>query len=236
MESRRSGCGTLQRERSCCEWLFLLVEYVLSLRQRAKLIHLCTQVSSTAWSPDGKLLAVATKTKTILLLDPRVPSSLTSTPSHDSVRPVRVAWISPTHLISTGFSKTASREVILYALAADGKISQVAKQTLDVSPAPLFPYADMDTRILLLYSRGERSCHAFEVQPEDRVPFSPLPSFEHSTLQAGFAFLSKARNDVRAVEVLHALRLTPHTVEVVSFSVPRARVSPPFCCSKVAQS
>ena len=50
-------------------------------------------------------------------------------------------------------------------------------------------------------------------------------SFEHATLQAGFAFLPKARNDVRAVEVLHALRLTPHTVEVVSFSVPRARVS-----------
>ena len=78
---------------------------------------------------------------------------------------------------------------------------------------------------MLLYSRGERSCHAFEVQPSDpKNLFSRLPTFEHGTLQAGFAFLPKARNDIKAVEIIKALRLTPSTVESISFSVPRARL------------
>jgi coronin-7 len=172
------------------------------------------------------LLAVATKAKTLHVLDPRSPSTLTSSPSHDSIRPVRVAWISPSHLITTGFSKTATREVLLFS-SAPSSLSQIGKQTLDVSPAPLFPHVDVDSGILLLYSRGERSCHAFEINPNDKVPFGRLPSFEHGTLQAGFSFAPKGRNDVKSVEAIRCLRLTPSTVEIVSFTVPRARVSIP---------
>ncbi|KAK4705031.1 coronin-7, partial [Phenoliferia sp. Uapishka_3] len=180
-------------------------------------------VSSIAWSPDGNLLAVATKSKAIIILDPRSSSEPISTPSHDSIRPVRLAWLSPTHLISTGFSRSATREFILYS-ASPSSITKLGTQSLDVSPAPLFPYADIDTSILLLYSRGERSCHAFEVQPHDpKNLFGRLPSFEHGTLQAGFAFLNKQRNDIKGCEIIKALRLTPQTVEAVSFSVPRAR-------------
>ncbi|KAL8287521.1 hypothetical protein RQP46_003379 [Phenoliferia psychrophenolica] len=182
-------------------------------------------ISSIAWSPDGNLLAVATKSKTLLILDPRSSLPPLSTSSHDSIRPVRLAWVSPTHLISTGFSRSATREFILYA-TSPSSITKLGTQPLDVSPAPLFPFADLDTNIVLLYSRGERSCHAFEVQPlaESKNIFSRLPSFEHGTLQAGFAFLPKAGNDVRSVEIIKALRLTPATVETVAFSVPRARV------------
>ncbi|KAM0750734.1 DUF1900-domain-containing protein [Meredithblackwellia eburnea MCA 4105] len=180
--------------------------------------------SSLAWSPDGDKLAVGTKSKSILVLDPRSSSPPLSCAAHDSIRPCRLAWISPSHLISTGFSRAAMREIILYNVTTS-EVSQLGKQSLDVSPAPLTPFADIDTNILLLFSRGERSCHAFEVQPADpKSKFTKLPSFEHGTLQSGFAFLPKIQNDVKAVEVIKALRLTPSTVECVSFSVPRARV------------
>lgn len=199
-----------------------------SLKLKLKLTpsSLSSQISSVAWSPDGAHLALATKSRTLHILDPRSPSpsSTFTCPSHDSPRSIHVTWSSNTHIITTGFSKSATREVMLYALSPDG-VKRIATRPGDVSPSPFFPFVDQDTGILFLYSRGERSCHAFEVQPEERIPFVPLPGFENGTLQTGFAFLGKKRNDVKGVEVLRALRLTPSTVEVVSFSVPRARVS-----------
>ncbi|BGP31897.1 hypothetical protein JCM10296v2_003676 [Rhodotorula toruloides] len=183
-------------------------------------------VSSTAWSPDGLLLALATKNKHVHVLDPRsATSTLISTAGHDSIRPVRVAWASDKHLLSTGFNRAASRELILYDY--DGsKLAQVGKASLDISPAPLFLYCDIDTRIVLLYSRGDRSCLAYEINFHPATPhdaFVKLPHFEHATLQSGFAFFPKTSNDIKSVEIVRALRLTPSTVEAVSFTVPRAK-------------
>ncbi|GAA5851099.1 hypothetical protein JCM8547_004132 [Rhodosporidiobolus lusitaniae] len=184
-------------------------------------------VSSVAWSPDGALLAVATKNKQIHILDPRNPSSVTSSPSHDSVRPVRLVWTSDSHLATTGFNRAASRELKLFKLDTGAKkLSEVGKISLDVSPGLLFPYFDLDTRILFLYARGERSCLTFEVDLADgsKKPFDKLSSsFEHGTLQNGFAFLPKTKVDVRAVEVARAFRLSPQEIQVVSFQVPRAK-------------
>lgn len=97
---------------------------------------------------------------------------------------------------------------------------------MDVSPAPLFPYVDLDTSILLLYSRGDRSCLTYEVHPEEvkGKQLQKLPSFEHATLQLGWAFLPKKGNDVQKVEILSSLRLTSTTVERVSWGVPRAKI------------
>ncbi|GJN89289.1 hypothetical protein Rhopal_002269-T1 [Rhodotorula paludigena] len=185
-------------------------------------------VSSAAWSPDGSLLAVATKNKQVHVLDPRKPAdTLVSTASHDSVRPVRLAWASESHLVSTGFNRAASRELALYNLdGASKQLSQLGKTSLDVSPAPLFPFVDLDTHIVLLYSRGDRSCLAYELNfspPSPYDAFAKLPTFEHASLQSGFAFLPKTRNNVKAVEIVRALRLTPSTIEIVSFGVPRAK-------------
>lgn len=118
------------------------------------------------------------------------------------------------------------REINLYSLSdSNTQVDKISSQSLDVSPAPLFPYADLDTNVLTLYARGERSCHAFEIHPEDtKQPFTRLPSFEHGTLQSGISFLPKQRNNIKGIEVLRALRLTPQTVEIVSFTVPRAKV------------
>lgn len=187
------------------------------------------QVSSAAWSPDGSLLAVATKNKQVHVFDPRKSAdTLVSTASHDSVRPVRLVWASESHLVSTGFNRAASRELALYTLdSASKQLSQLGKTSLDVSPAPLFPFVDLDTHIVLLYSRGDRSCLAYELNfapPSPYDAFAKLPTFEHASLQSGFAFLPKTRNNVKAVEIVRALRLTPSTIEVVSFGVPRAKV------------
>ncbi|KAM0787874.1 hypothetical protein ACM66B_003925 [Microbotryomycetes sp. NB124-2] len=180
-------------------------------------------ITSAAWSPNGDRLVLASKKKQVWLLDPRDPSSLQECPSHQSIRPVHLTWISDTHVLSSGFSRSASRELIVYE-ATSSKLAQVGSQTLDVSPAPLFPFCDIDTNILLLYSRGERTCLAYEVScQDDKTTFTKLPHFEHGNLQSGWAFLPKKGNDVKAIEIVSALRLTQSTVERVSFTVPRAK-------------
>lgn len=187
-------------------------------------------ISSAAWSPDGQLLALATKNKQIHVFDPRdVAGSIVSSASHESIRPVRLAWAADRRLLSTGFTRSASRELLLFA-TDDKKLVQIGKTNLDISPAALFPFVDLDTRIALLYSRGDRSCFAFELDLDPKSPqqaFTKLPAFEHASLQVGFAFLPKARVDVKAVEIVRALRLTQKEVEVVSFTIPRAKVSTP---------
>lgn len=185
-------------------------------------------ISSAAWSPDGQLLAVATKNKQVHVFDPRdVSGTITSSASHESIRPVRLAWAADRRLLSTGFTRSASRELLLFAVD-DKKLAQIGKTSLDISPAALFPFVDLDTRIALLYSRGDRSCLAFELDLDPQTPqqaFTKLPSFEHASLQVGFAFMPKAHVDVKAVEIVRALRLTQKEVEVVSFGIPRAKAS-----------
>ncbi|TKA54281.1 hypothetical protein B0A53_03373 [Rhodotorula sp. CCFEE 5036] len=192
-------------------------------------------ISSAAWSPDGQLLAVATKNKQVHVFDPRdVSGTIASSASHESIRPVRLAWAADRRLLSTGFTRSASRELLLFAVEAK-KLVQIGKTSLDISPAALFPFVDLDTRIALLYSRGDRSCLAFELDLDPKSPqqaFTKLPSFEHASLQVGFAFMPKAHVDVKAVEIVRALRLTQKEVEVDFFQndifVPTRNVEKPM--------
>lgn len=182
------------------------------------------QFLSSAWSLDGRRLAFTTKAKKLFVLDPRDPeASLVSGPSHESVRTSQVVWVDDSHLLTTGFSRSAMREVLLHRVSPSGT-TVVARRLFDVSPAPLFAHFDPDTSIAYLWSKGERTLHALEVHPsDDDKAFDELPAFVHSTLQSGWAFLPKTAVDVKRVEVAKALRLTPTSVESVSFTIPRAR-------------
>lgn len=182
------------------------------------------QVLSSAWSSNGARLAYATKQKKLYVVDPRQKDAAPiSGPSHESLRTVHLAWVDDAHLLTTGFSRSAMRELILHRIGPDST-TIVARKLFDVSPAPLFLHFDPDTSILYLWSKGERTLYTAEVHPEDgEKAFDSLPPFAHSTLQSGWAFLPKTVVDVRRVEIAKALRLTPTSVEAVSFTIPRAR-------------
>ena len=136
---------------------------------------------------------------------------------------MKIIWLSPKHLLSTGFTRTADREIILYEVE-DASIKMKARATLDVSPAPLFSHFDADTSILYLFGKGERIIYTFEVQL-DQHKLLRLPSYSSGSQQLGVAFLPKTAVDPYRVEVSIAYRLTPQNIEKITFSIPRARVS-----------
>ena len=145
---------------------------------------------------------------------------------HDSVRPSKVVWADSSHLITCGFSRSAFREIALHRISGEA-CQTIALTNIDVSPAPLFPHYDQDTGILFVYAKGERICHAYEIQLESvdkSKVFTKLPSFEHGALQSSFAFLPKQNVDVKSVEIAKAFRLTPTSIQTVSFTVPRAKM------------
>lgn len=171
----------------------------------------------------GTRVAVTCKDKKLRIFNPRNGSISATGSSHDSVRPSKVVWIDDIHLLTAGFTRSAFRELILHRI--DGNVlAVIGRQTLDISPAPLFPHYDSDTNILFVYSKGERICHAFDVNAGDKgKPFTKLPGFEDGSLQTAFAFSPKETVDVKKVEIVHAWRLTPNTIQSVSFSIPRAK-------------
>ena len=187
-----------------------------------------------SFSPQGDRIAIATKDGQILVLDPRHAESVQAGKAHDSPRSFQIAWVDTEHLVSVGFSRGSQRKINLYRLPSSSSssnptaspIETISSITIDVSPSVLFPIYDPDTSILYIWGKGERVIQTFEIHPDHaREPIAKLPSYTAGSPQVAVAFLPKRVVDVKKVEVGKALRLTAKTLEEVTFSIPRNKVS-----------
>ena len=142
---------------------------------------------------------------------------------HD-LRNAKLAWLDDEHCVAVGHGIGSTRQLrLLHATA--GAIEEKAKLSLDVSPAALNPRWDPDTDILWLWSKGERSVLAYEIQVRAKEPFTSLAPFQHQQPQLGIAFLEKAAVDPKKVEVAVGYRLEKTEIRRVSWTIPRLRVS-----------
>jgi WD40 repeat protein len=181
-------------------------------------------VFNMTWSPLGDRVAISTKDGRIIILNPRDPSDTISGKAHDSPRSFQLAWISPTHLLSVGFSRGSQRKINLYTLTST-TLTTSYSHLIDTSPSVLFPIYDPDTSILYIWGKGERQIQAFEIHPENtNEPIQNLPGYTAGNPQLGVSFGRKGDVDVRKVEVGKCLRLTGKTLEEVSWSIPRNKV------------
>lgn len=177
-------------------------------------------IFSCAWSPDGTLIATATKEKKIRVLDPRNGHVFAEGASHNSIRPCRLVWLDTELLVSVGFGLGSSREVLL--LSKNDLSKPLCKRTIDISPSIMSAYYDPDCQILFVAGRGDRTIHTYHV--EEGKELTPIAKIEGTTLQQGFAFLPKKTCHVKDIEIDRFYRLTPTSIEPVGVRVPRARV------------
>ena len=86
-----------------------------------------------------------------------------------------------------------------------------------------------DESIYLIFSvpprlQGDSIVYAFELH-EDPPFIHPLSTYNASGLHQALAFLPKNACDVRSVQFARAYRLTTNSLEPVSFTIPRVKVS-----------
>lgn len=180
-----------------------------------------------SWHPDGALLAVVSKDHKLSVVDPRNGGRIVASgPSTPGSRGARVCWTNRGSQVAViGFSKVSERQVVLYSV--DDLSTPLATEGIDVNPSILIPFYDEDSRTLFLTGKGDSTVFAFEISPtSEKTPFiHHLSHFTCPSPHQALALLPKSSCDVKKVEFAKGFRLTNNSIEPVSFTVPRLRVS-----------
>lgn len=181
------------------------------------------QIFSLAWSPDGRKLATVCKDNKLRIYEPR-KSTL---PIAEGTGPVgnrgaRVIWaLEGKFLVVTGFDRVSERQIIVYNI--ESLNSALTTVGIDVSPAILIPFYDEDSSTLFLTGKGDSTIYAYEVCSESPYLF-PLSHHKCPNSHQALAYLPKFVCQVKDVEFLRSLRLTPTVIEPLSFTVPRVKM------------
>ena len=181
------------------------------------------KVLDVAWSATGAVAVVASRDKTIQVVDLRDASpSQASVIAHKGIaRSMRLACagsrLHPHHIVSTGVSLNRERE---FAVWDRRKLDSALKRVrIDSSTGTLFPLLDVDSGVLLIGGAGSTTIKAYEVGEKDAFPLnSTVPS---SAPAVSLALMPKLACDAPKAEIARILKLTRNSVESIRVNVPR---------------
>ncbi|GMF44262.1 unnamed protein product [Phytophthora fragariaefolia] len=182
-----------------------------------------------AFSPDGALLATASRAKIVRVFDPRQyqQALVAMGCGHESSKPQFVAWADSTRLLTIGVNARNETQIsfwdsrnLLEPLGAPVLVEPVATAASTTTPLPLY---DASSHLLFLVGTGSRHIWSYEVDQATATVQANLPfMMAGNDTIGGVAMLPKTICNVRDVELARLLVSTPNVVERVSFSLPRA--------------
>jgi len=176
-------------------------------------------VLSVGWNYDGTLLATTCKDKKLRVFDPRTEKEVSVAESHAGIKGSRLVWLGTSgRIVTVGFSRTSDRQMHLW----DGKSwdKPLKEENIDTSAGIIMPFWDEDSKILFLAGKGDGNIRYYEMVDEDPYYFG-ISEFKSSTSQRGMASMPKRACDVSNNEIDLLYKLTPTTIEPISFRVPR---------------
>lgn len=180
-------------------------------------------INSCEWNYNGSLLATACKDKKLRVLDPRSGQIIGE---HDrsniqGTKGNRLIWAGKRDMIiSVGFGKTNSRQYEVYD-ARNMSQPVINSQKLDNGSGMLMPFYDMDTELLFLAGKGDGNIRYYECDFDNGAVINYVTDFTSNVPTAGMGFLPKRYCNVSVNEVVRLYKLTPDTVQPLSFRVPR---------------
>lgn len=118
--------------------------------------------------------------------------------------------------------RVSERQITVYK--SDHLNAPLNTAALDVSPSILIPFYDEDSSTLFVTGKGDSTIYCYEITDEEPY-ICPLSHHRCTSLHQGLSFLTKNHCDVASVEFCKAYRLTNTTIEPLSFTVPRIKVS-----------
>jgi hypothetical protein len=176
---------------------------------------------STSWSRNGAVLVTASRDRKLRVMDPRANAAVAEFTGHAGTKGQRAVWCGDSSFIfSVGAGSMAQREFKLWDCRKIG--AAVQTETIDNGGGNILPLHDGDTNIIYLVGKGDVSMRWYELhQGSSKVKFDDTHSFGGEP-SCGACLLPKRMCDVPNIELNKLLRLTPSTVEPISFTLPRA--------------
>jgi len=174
------------------------------------------------WDYKGDSYATSCKDKNVRICDARSASvSLTIEPAHEGRKSKKLAFLGDsTKFLTTGASKTSSREIKIWDLKNLSK--PLCTETIDTASGALIPLYDQDTNVIYLCGKGDGQIRIFEF--EDKAPYLHKLNDGYRSTQPtkGVCLVPKRGLDVMKHETARLLKLTNSSgVHPLSFYVPR---------------
>jgi WD40 repeat protein len=203
-----------------------------------------TSASNIDWGYGGNDLAVSGRDSDGRIYDVRGGNTSGMKPiyewkAHEGLKGMKIAFLGNSGgIITTGFGKTGDREFKLWDIRASlDKPLNVTK--LDAGAGIMIPYYVEDNGVLILQAKGELTVRIYEIEGlslghEREEPGKAKHEVNKFAVHActewratgdpsaGLAFMARRHCDPYQAEWLKGIRLTPNSVEMLSFTVPRS--------------
>lgn len=179
-------------------------------------------IQDIVWDYCGKQYAVASKNKKVTAFDARSSEETFQFNPHDGSKGVKLTYLGDNDkLLTVGFTKQSEREFKIWDQRnLDKPLTRIA---MDQASGVILPFYDVDTSILYLAGKGDGNVRYYEIS--DQKPFAhPIGDYRSNVSAKGMAWIPKRRLNVMKCETARLLKLTPSTVEPLSFVVPRKAV------------
>ncbi|GAM20835.1 hypothetical protein SAMD00019534_040100 [Acytostelium subglobosum LB1] len=174
-------------------------------------------IVSVEWNANGSQMVSTCKDKKVRLFDPRSNTITAEAACHLGIKNTRGIFLRDT-ILTTGFSKTSEREFKIYD--PRNFTDPLTTTSIDSASGLLMPFFDADNSILYLAGKGDGNIRYYEMVSEAPY-FHYLSEFKTASPQRGICFIPKRACNVSECEIARALKVTPSTVEPISFRVPR---------------
>jgi coronin-1B/1C/6 len=176
-------------------------------------------IQTVSWNYDGSQIVTACKDKKIRVLDPRSNSIVGEVAAHDGVKGSRAIFLGNTgKILSVGFSKTSDRQYSIWD--PSNLAAPLASENIDTASGQLMPFYDNDTGVLFLSGKGDGNVRYYELT-DDGTKLYYLSQYTSSVPARGMCALPKLGCKTGKCEIARLLKLTPTTMEPISFQVPR---------------
>jgi len=176
-------------------------------------------IQCVGWNYEGSMFCTTCKDKKLRICDPRANAVTGEVVAHEGVKGSRACYLGKTgNVFTVGFSKTSDRQ---YALWDPRELSKaLSVENIDTASGILMPFFDVDTSVLFLAGKGDGNIRYYEIT-DDGTKIYFLSQYGSNSPARGMCMLPKLGVKVGKCEIVRLLKLTPTTMEPISFQVPR---------------
>ncbi|MCQ2962455.1 MAG: hypothetical protein MJ235_08995 [archaeon] len=126
---------------------------------------LSEQATWLSWNPDGSLVGVSLKNKTLNVFDPRANKMLVKSQVSEAMKSIKFTWIDNQTVAVVSFQKNNCKNFNIYDIrkVKDDLSFEAPVQTLpiDKSSSIAYPFYDAESELLFTCGKGETSVKCF---------------------------------------------------------------------------